>query len=112
MANTYYKAVQIDEEELDVQLKRLIDAAELVIERVKEVETVREKPILIKDRIKEAHEYYYGIGRAKQPHKALQIYTEEAENNKNPTALNALGKVYLEGVIVARDIQKAYSYFA
>ena len=80
------------------------------VNELKEVEHKKEKPIIIRDKIKEAHELLYGIGRARNPKKAIQIYIEE-ENKQNPIAYNALGKIYLEGKDVPKDIQKAYGYF-
>lgn len=47
------------------------------IETIKEVERVKEKMIIMKDKIKEGYELFYGIGKIKNVEKAINIFKEE-----------------------------------
>lgn len=48
------------------------------------------KQVQIKDRLREAHEMYFGIGQSQNVKMAIDIYIEEAKKN-NEFAYNALG---------------------
>lgn len=67
-----------------------------VTEKIIEKEVVKEVPkeiirnITTPDRIREAHEMLYGIGRPQNVTEALNIYYEEAEVNENVIAFNTI----------------------
>jgi hypothetical protein len=62
--------------------------------RVPEIhEVIKEviKTVSIPDRIREAHEMLFGMGKPQNITEALNIYYEEAEVHNNVLAFNAIG---------------------
>eukprot|EP00825_Cyclidium_porcatum_P026885 TRINITY_DN2888_c0_g1_i1.p1 TRINITY_DN2888_c0_g1~~TRINITY_DN2888_c0_g1_i1.p1 ORF type:complete len:529 (+),score=74.31 TRINITY_DN2888_c0_g1_i1:394-1980(+) len=62
------------------------------------------------ERVREAHELFYGINQPQNIQKALKIYLEEAQK-QNVHACNTLGKLYFEGKFVKQDISKSMEFY-
>lgn len=64
-----------------------------------------------------AHELLFGFGRPQDIMAAMKTYHQEADkpihnpHEINIVACNSLGKIYLEGKFVPRDLKKALHYF-
>ena len=58
----------------------------------KDREVIKEviKPMAQADRVREAHEMLFGIGRPQNISEALNIYYDEAEGNNNSIACNTI----------------------
>lgn len=73
-------------------------------------DTMKEKPS-DKQLLALAHQYRYGIIKEANPEKAVKILSYLARNN-NATALNELGKCYLNGDGVKINAELAYKLFS
>jgi hypothetical protein len=71
--------------------RAVIKEVEVRVPEIREVIKEVIRNVSIPDRIREAHEMLFGLGRSQNLTEALNIYYEEAEVNSNVLAFNAIG---------------------
>jgi TPR repeat protein len=62
------------------------------------------------DSLTKAHQYFFGFGTQKNYVQAKKLY-EECDATGNPIAAACLGNMYLDGIGVKKDIQRAIDYY-
>ena len=82
---------------------------EIKVPEIREV--IREviRNVNVSDKIREAHEMLFGMGKPQNVTEALNIYYEEAEVNNNVVAYNAIGQIFMEGKFFPKDLNKVMS---
>lgn len=105
------KIVYVDKPVEKIVEKVVEKKVEVKVPEYREIvkEVVRDQPV--SEKIREAHEMLYGIGRPQNITQALNDYYEEADVHSNVIAYNAIAQLFYEGKFFPKDLNKAYAYW-